>query len=244
MRHLWSFLAGIVAAPLAWLLLATGQHRSQVTVGDWDAAGAFNTAQLIGPVVFLVVAGVLLGLLGTLRWSPLGPLAAGLLFVLPTIFLFVNPFRTLDSISGEDGWTLLGQDFAPRLPVENGTLLVLGVLLLMAAFSSHRWRQWPTALEPIAPATDAQVVSGMAELTSTANDVAMTDEQNLAEARVYEQADGKAAEAETAEAETAEAETAEAEASGAEAANEEAAGAEAAVEAETPEDTAEGNTRQ
>jgi hypothetical protein len=162
-RHLWSLLAGIAAAPLAWLLLATGQHRSQATVDDWESAGLFNTAQLIGPVIVLLLAGVLLGVLGTLRWSPAGPIAAGLLLVLPTVFMFVNPFRTLDAISEPEGWRLLGQDLAPRLPVENGTLLVLGALLLMATFSTHRWRRWPTALEPIPSATDEQVVTGMDE---------------------------------------------------------------------------------
>jgi hypothetical protein len=186
MRHLWSFLAGIVTAPVAWLLLATGQHRSQATFAEWAAAGAFDTAQLIGPVVFLAVAGILLGLVGTLRWSPLGPLVAGVLLISPTVFLFVSPFRTLDTISGQDGWRLLGQDFAPRLPVENGTLLVVGVLLVMATFSGQRWRRWPVA--PIQPASDTRPVDGVQEPTSTPATSAMTDEQILTEARAYEQA--------------------------------------------------------
>jgi hypothetical protein len=158
MRHLWSLLAGIVAAPLAWLSLATGQHRSQATLSGWEAAGTFDTTQLIGPAAILVAAGVVLGLLGTLRWSPVGPIVAGVLFVVPTVFLFVNPFRTLDAIPGGENWRLLDQDLLPHLPVANGTLLVLGSLLLIAGFSAQRWQA--VAGEPAAPAGDEQALAG------------------------------------------------------------------------------------
>src|SRR5690606_33752407 len=96
MRHLWSLLAGIVSATLVWLLLSSGQHRSQAVVASWDATGRFNTADLVGPVILLAVAGIMLGLLGTLRWSPAGPVVAGALFVTPTVLMFINPFQTLE----------------------------------------------------------------------------------------------------------------------------------------------------
>jgi hypothetical protein len=167
MRHLRSLLAGIVAAPLVWLSLATGQHRSQATLSGWEAAGTFDTTQLIGPAAILVAAGVVLGLLGTLRWSPVGPIVAGVLFVVPTVFLFVNPFRTLDAIPGGENWRLLGQDLLPHLPVANGTLLVLGSLLLIAAFSAQRWRRGQAvAGEPAAPAGDEQALAGPDDLTA------------------------------------------------------------------------------
>ena len=167
MRHLWSLLAGIVAAPLAWLSLATGQHRSQATLSGWEATGTFDTTQLIGPAAFLVAAGVVLGLLGTLRWSPVGPIVAGVLLVVPTVFLFVNPFQTLDAIPGGENWRLLDQDLLPHLPVANGTLLVLGSLLLMAAFSAQRWQRWPAvAGEAAAPAGDEQALAGPDDLTA------------------------------------------------------------------------------
>jgi hypothetical protein len=184
MRHLWSLLAGVGAAPVAWLLLATGQHRARTTAAAWDAADAFRTADLIGPAAVLATAGVLLGVLGTLRWSPAGPIVAGLVLVLPTAFMFADPFRTLDAISGPEGWRLLGQDFAPRLPVENGTLLVLGALLLMAAFSPQRWRPWPAVPQPVPSATDEQVLAGIEELTAT---TPRTDDQILVEARRHEE---------------------------------------------------------
>jgi len=200
MRHLWSLLAGVVSAPLVWLLLASGQHRSHATVAAWDAAGRFNTADLIGPVILLAVAGIILGLLGTLRFSPAGPMAAGALFVTPTVLMFINPVRTLDGFFRPLGIStdppprrILAQDLEPWLPVENGTLLVLGVLLLMAVFSSQRWRRWPavpaaSAAAPAAPArsgaaTDEEVIAGIAALGGDRpKPTPMTDDEILAAA--------------------------------------------------------------
>lgn len=184
MRHLWSLLAGLLAAPLAWLLLATGQHRSQEVVGD----GSFASADLAGPVVLLVVAGALLGVLGTLRWSPAGPIAAGLLLVLPTLLLFGNPSGTLSAFSHPEESRLLGQSLALWLPLENGTLLVLGSLLLIATFSLQRWRRWPTTLPPPIPlATDDEVVAGVTALSRGTPSPPMTDDDILAAAAAYDE---------------------------------------------------------
>jgi hypothetical protein len=191
MRHLWSLLAGLVVAPLAWLLLSTGQFRSVTTVAGWEETGRFDTVDLVAPAAFLAVAGALLGLLGTLRWSPAGPLAAGLLFIVPTILMFIDPFDTLDRfLRGEDGSPrrLFGQDLEPWLPVENGTLLVLGALLLMAVLSSQRWRRWPAP----APTTDAGSAAGATAPDrphageERATPAAMSDDEILAEATAYE----------------------------------------------------------
>lgn len=217
MRHILSLLAGLVAAPLAWLLISTGQYNSQQAVADWDRTGLFDTADLVGPVAFLAAAGILLGLLGTLRLSPAGPLAAGMLFVVPTILMFINPFTTLerfyrptdfDPAVGADR-RLFGQDLQPWLPVENGTLLIIGVLLLVAVFSVQRWRQWPTKPAPIPAATDSEVVAGITALGSestaempasgepaseesaggepSGESTSMTDDEILAAAAAYEE---------------------------------------------------------
>ena len=93
MRHLWSFLAGLVVAPVTWVLVTLGQDGSSRTVDRWVEIGTFNTANLIEPAVYLGVAGILLGLVGTLRTSPLGPLVAGLLLVTPYVGMFVAPVR-------------------------------------------------------------------------------------------------------------------------------------------------------
>lgn len=186
MRHLWSLLAGIVAAPLAWLGLATGQYGSKHAVFEWQRDGRFDTVELIGPVIFLLAVGVLLGLVGTLRWSPAGPLAAGVLLAIPTLFMFVNPFETLDAFSYDETNRILGQDLQLWRPVENGTLLVLGALLLMAVFSTQRWRQWPQLPRPIAPATDDEVVSGVAALSSESGSTMSDDEIVAAPAALEE----------------------------------------------------------
>ncbi|MGC4876240.1 hypothetical protein ACLQ26_08265 [Micromonospora sp. DT43] len=143
MRHLWSFLAGLVVAPITWALVTLGQDGSSRTVDRWVEIGTFNTANLIEPAVYLGVGGVLLGLLGTLRFSPAGPLVAGLLLVTPYVGMFVAPFDVRDAIP--QGWKVLGDPLPLRLPVENGTLFLLGLLLLMATFSGQRWRRWPQA---------------------------------------------------------------------------------------------------
>ncbi|WP_410809708.1 hypothetical protein [Micromonospora sp. 067-2] len=154
MRHLWSFLAGLVVAPITWVLVTLGQDGSSRTVDRWVEIGTFNTANLIEPAVYLGVGGILLGLLGTLRFSPLGSLVAGLLLVTPYVGMFVAPFEVRDAIP--HGWKVLGDPLPLRLPVENGTLFLLGLLLLMATFSVQRWRSWPNpAPQPVlTPAPD------------------------------------------------------------------------------------------
>lgn len=148
MRHFWSFLAGVVVAPLAWAMIALGQDGSASTVTRWVELGTYNTANLIQAAVYLGVAAILLGLLGTLRVSPLGPLVAGLLLIAPYVGLFVDPFTVRDAVP--TSWEVF-DDPLPLLQVlDNGTLFLIGVMLLMATFSVQRWRRWP---RPVAAAT-------------------------------------------------------------------------------------------
>nr|MDT0657859.1 hypothetical protein [Micromonospora sp. DSM 115978] len=158
MRHLWSFLAGLVAAPLAWVLTALGQDGSARTVARWTEVGTYNTANLIEPAVYLAVAGILLGVLGTLRFSPLGAVTAGLLMVGPYIGYFVDPFAVRDAVPAD--WSLFGDPMPLLLPVENGTLFLVGAALLMAALSVQRWRRWPVAGGPPPMATGSSGSSG------------------------------------------------------------------------------------
>ncbi|WP_229399694.1 hypothetical protein [Micromonospora okii] len=150
MRHLWSFLAGLVVAPVTWVLVTLGQDGSTRTISRWVEIGTFNTANLIEPAVYLAVAGILLGLLGTLRVSPLGPLVAGLLLIAPYVGTFVAPFEVRDRVP--EGWKVLGDPLPLHLPVHNGTLFLIGALLVMATFSGQRWRRWPRPVaEPASP---------------------------------------------------------------------------------------------
>jgi hypothetical protein len=150
MRHLWSFLAGVVAAPLTWVLITLGQDGSTRTVTRWLEIGKYNTANLIEPSVYLAVAGILIGLVGTLRVSPLGPLIAGLALITPYVGLFLDPFWVRDT--APTNWKVFGDPLPLLLPVENGTLFFLGALLLIATFSWQRWRRWPVPVAEPAPA--------------------------------------------------------------------------------------------
>jgi hypothetical protein len=154
MRHLWSLLLGLVAAPLVWVLVATGQDGSSRTVGNWVKTDTFNWANLIEPAVYLAAAGVLLGLVGMLRISPLGPLVAGLLLVVPYAALFRMPFRVRDAVP--DGWRLFGDPLPLDQPLDNGTLFLIGSMLLIATFSAQRWRRWPAAPDAYPQSGDDQ----------------------------------------------------------------------------------------
>ncbi|MGQ5260265.1 hypothetical protein ACTWLT_05855 [Micromonospora sp. ZYX-F-536] len=162
MRHLWSFLAGLVVAPITWVLVTLGQDGSSRTVDRWVEIGTFNTANLIEPAVYLGVGGILLGLLGTLRVSPLGPLVAGLLLAIPYVGMFVAPFEVRDAVP--QGWKVFGDPLPLRLPLENGTLFLIGLLMMMATFSVQRWRPWPS------PATQQAAVPTPAPADGPRND--------------------------------------------------------------------------
>jgi hypothetical protein len=140
-RHFWSLVAGVVAAPIVWVLVALGQSDSASTIDRWAETGTFHTGRLIEPAVYLAAAGIVLGLIATLRTSPLGPTVAGLLLAAPYVGMFVSPLRVRSAVPG--GWHVFGQPLPLRLPLENGTIFLLGVLLFMSIFSAKRWRRWP-----------------------------------------------------------------------------------------------------
>nr|WP_239127063.1 hypothetical protein [Asanoa siamensis] len=144
-----------MAAPLVWILLALGQDGSTSTITTWAETSAFNTARLIEPAVYLGAAGIALGLLATLRWSPLGPLVAGLLLMAPYVGMFIAPLRVRSAVPG--GWRLFGDPLPLRLPLDNGTLFFLGLVLAMAAFSLQRWRRWPVVAAPAASGASSGV---------------------------------------------------------------------------------------
>ncbi len=145
MRHLGSLLAGLLAAPAVWLLIAIGQPRTGSTIAGWADRNTFDTAELIGPIAYLVGAGLVLGLVACLRLSPLGPLLAGLGYTALYVALFIDPLRVLDAIP--DPLDVGPVEAHPRVPVSNGTLAVLAGCLLVAVFSVKRWRRWPVAAD-------------------------------------------------------------------------------------------------
>jgi hypothetical protein len=130
-----------------------GQGGSTRAVEGWLEANRFETVDLIEPAAYLAAAAVLLGLVATLRISPLGALVAGLLLAGVYLGMFADPFAVRDAVP--DDWKLFGDVIPLRLPLTNGTLLLIGVLLLMAVFSAQRWRAWPAG--PAAAAAPAGI---------------------------------------------------------------------------------------
>lgn len=144
MRHLLSLLAGVIVAPLTWCLVALGQSGSQDQVGEWVSARRFDTVDLIEPAIYLAVAGILLGLIATLRISPVGPLVGGLLLIAAYVGMFITPLDMRRAVP--DDWEVWDRHLPLTVPLDNGTLALIGVLLVMAVFSAERWRRRPAAV--------------------------------------------------------------------------------------------------
>jgi hypothetical protein len=136
MRHLGTLAAAIVIAPLAWILLAFGQDRSE---GAFE--GSLHPGGFLRPALCLAAAGILLGLIGTLRFSPLGAVAAGVGYAVSYLALLVNPQRVVNLFPHHI--SVLGRSADPVTPLRTGTALIVGALLLVAVASIGRWRRWP-----------------------------------------------------------------------------------------------------
>jgi hypothetical protein len=141
MRHVGTLIAAIVIAPLAWILLAFGQDRSAEAFANAQRAGVFHTGDFVRPVQFLAAAGLLLGLIATLRFSPLGALLTGAWYVSSYALLLVAPNGLLSLFSHD--LSIAGHHADPTTPIRTGTTLLLGTLLLVGVASVGRWRRWP-----------------------------------------------------------------------------------------------------
>jgi hypothetical protein len=161
MRHLGTLTAAIVTAPFAWILLAFGQDRSVRAFAGADGDGAFHSGDFLRPVLCLAAAGILFGLIGTLRFSPLGAVLTGVGYSISYLVLLINPQRVVDLFPHRI--SVLGRSADPITPLRTGTTLILGALLLVAVASVGRWRRWPAAdsaatghPDGIAPTTPAR----------------------------------------------------------------------------------------
>jgi hypothetical protein len=150
MRHVGTLIAAIVIAPLAWILLAIGQDRSLAAFADAQRAGFFHTGDFIRPLQYLAAAGLLLGLVATLRFSPLGTLFTGAVYVSSYTLLLAVPTWPRNALG--DNLSVAGYHADPTTPIRTGTTLVLGTLLLVATVSFGRSRR---RLRPAAEAFDA-----------------------------------------------------------------------------------------
>jgi hypothetical protein len=151
MRHIGTLIAAIVIGPLAWILIAFGQARSAAAFGNAQKTGALHTGDLVRPLIFLAAAGLLLGLIATLRFSPLGAVLTGVVYVLSYVWLFIDAKGLLNLFKRD--LSIGGETADPTIPVRTGTTLLVGALLLVAVASVARWRRWPgpVAAEEAAP---------------------------------------------------------------------------------------------
>jgi hypothetical protein len=140
MRHIGTLIAATVIAPLVWLLLAFGQGRSAQVFADAQSTGVYHGGNFLRPLEALAAAGLLLGLIATLRLSPLGAVSAGIAYASSYVMLLIVPKRVL-SFFGHD-ISIAGHHTDPTTPIRTGTTLVLGALLLVSAASVRRWKNW------------------------------------------------------------------------------------------------------
>lgn len=135
MRYVWSLLAGIVITPLAWFAVAYGQAVM------FDAAQIGGTRPLWLGLAVVAAVGLLLGLIGSLRVSPAGPLFVALSYLGATGLLIAQPETAKQALP--DLIQVAGTLVVPLSPVSTGVLGLIGAMLLIAVASLQRWRSWP-----------------------------------------------------------------------------------------------------
>jgi hypothetical protein len=153
MRHIGTLIAAIVIGPLAWILIAFGQDRSATAFANAQKNSAFHTGDFVRPLIFLAAAGLILGLVATLRLSPLGAGLMGLVYALSYVWLFIDAKGLLDLF--KHNLSIGGQTADPTTPVRTGTTLLIGALLLVSVASTSRWRRRARPDAVAAPAVPA-----------------------------------------------------------------------------------------
>lgn len=133
MRHTWSLVAGVVLAPLGWFLLAFGQAAMTQSVTLSTSDGDF----LLGGLLIIGV-GLILGLLSSLRTSPVAALATAVLYLGLTVYLLISPLSASDLLGNKIG--VGSYDVVLSAPLHTGVLGAIGGMMLIAAFSMSRWR--------------------------------------------------------------------------------------------------------
>jgi hypothetical protein len=133
MRHFAALSAAILIAPLTWLLLAFGQDRpDQMTSGAVDVTGVDRT------LACLLGAGLLVGLVATLRLSRLGVALTGVAYAAVHLSALVFPEAVLGLFPA--GVSVAGRSVDPTLPLRTGTALVFAVVMLAAMAGLGRRR--------------------------------------------------------------------------------------------------------
>src|SRR5258706_13608994 len=154
MRHIATLIAAAIIGPLAWVLIAFGQDRSVQIFATADRAGVLHGSDFARPVLVLVAAGILLGLIAPLRFSPLGAVVTGAVYAASYLLLLTLPGTVLRQF--RHTLSIGGWHADASTPIRSGTTLLLGGLLLVAVFSVRRWRRWPRTAESTADLWPAQ----------------------------------------------------------------------------------------
>ncbi|MEU9824363.1 hypothetical protein [Micromonospora chersina] len=145
MRHLGTVLAAAIVGPLAWILFALGQDRSERAFAAAQNGAALDSGDFVRPALVLAAAGIVLGLIATLRFSPLGAALTGLVYSASYLGLLVSP-TTVTKLFGHT-LTLGGHQVDLAAPLRTGTTLLVGSLLLVGVVSIRRWQRWPQPVD-------------------------------------------------------------------------------------------------
>lgn len=164
MRHIGSLIAGIIAAPVAWLLIGWAQLDLAKPLATATQTGTFHTHDFIKPFIVLAVAGIVVGLVASLRISPVGPVVAGAALVAPYISLLIAPSYTFRQFN-KSTHPLFKQVSNLVLPLTSGIALVVGLALLVAIVSVSRWRRWPKEDEFAVAGAGTPTGTGLTEST-------------------------------------------------------------------------------
>ena len=166
MRHVLSLIYGLLGALAAWIAAAIGvtaaTNAALAAAGQPVPDGAWAKTKLIAYAAF-AVAGLILGFLATLRLSPTGPILAGVLLIgVQVAAEYKESWLTLRFLTkglklDPDSMVAVPHTYAP---------VIIGALLLTAAFSASRWRN-PKAAEATDAYATPEAPLGQAALNDT-----------------------------------------------------------------------------
>lgn len=148
MRHLVSLGAGLLLAPVIWLLAALGDYRLLAALPRGAAGGGSSKELLLG-VLLLLACGVWLGILLGTRISPSGPVGAALAWLALGVLFIDDPAKVARLLpDGPHGQTGL-----LTLPLEHGYAYLIGAAMLVPVISAGRWRgrERREVEEPLSP---------------------------------------------------------------------------------------------
>ncbi|MET8836420.1 hypothetical protein ABZV78_21200 [Micromonospora sp. NPDC004540] len=149
-------LAAAIVGPLAWILFALGQDRSERAFAAAQTGGALDSGDFVRPALVLAAAGIVLGLIATLRFSPLGAALTGLAYSASYLGLLVSPASVTKLFDHK--LTLSGHQVDLAAPLRTGTTLLVGSLLLVGVVSIRRWQRWPQPADDVPASLQADEI--------------------------------------------------------------------------------------